>query len=96
MSPLNRRVADWLGDGLQNHLNGFDSRPYVQLTEIIVLNHIATAIIILELRNRVFDQIEDPEPQWDAVLSEMSGKQLLELGAVLQDIRLATPEPEEV
>jgi hypothetical protein len=89
-------VTEWLCDGLQNHRDGFDSRPYVQLTEIIILNHIETAIIILELRSRVFDQIDDPEPQWDAVLSEMSGKQLLELGAVLQDIRLATPEPEEV
>jgi len=62
----------------------------------MLLQNISTSIIILELRNRVFDQIEDPEPQWDALLSEMSGKRLLELGAVLQNIRLATPEPKEV
>jgi len=61
-----------------------------------MLTDISTAIIILELRRRVFDQIEDPEPQWDALLSEMSGKRLLELGAVLKSIRLATPEPKEV
>ena len=64
----------------------------------MLLPNVSTSIILLELRNRVFDQIEDPEPQYDACLSEMSGKRLLELGAVLQEISLAptTPEPEEV
>ena len=64
----------------------------------MLLPNVSTSIILLELRNRVFDQIDDPEPQYDACLSEMSGKRLLELGAVLQEIRLAptTPEPEEV
>ena len=61
-----------------------------------MLTNVSTAIILLELRNRVFDQIEDPEPQYDACLSKLSGKRLLELGAVLQNIRIATPEPEEV
>jgi hypothetical protein len=61
-----------------------------------MLNDVSTSIILLELRNRVFDQIEDPEPQYDALLSTMSGKHLLELGAALQDIRIATPEPKEV
>ena len=61
-----------------------------------MLTDVSTAIIILELRNRVFDQIEDPEPQYDVCLSKLSGKRLLELGAVLQNIRIATPEPEEV
>ena len=61
-----------------------------------MLNHVSTSIIILILRNRVLDHINDPEPQWDALLSEMSGKRLLELGEVLQSIRLAEPEPEEV
>jgi hypothetical protein len=61
-----------------------------------MLNNVSTAIILLELRNRVFDQIEDPEPQYDVCLSKLSGKHLLELGAALQDIRIATPEPKEV
>ena len=62
----------------------------------MLLQNISTSIIILELRNRVFDQIEDPEPQYDACLSKLSGKRLLELGAVLQDTPITTPEPEEV
>jgi hypothetical protein len=61
-----------------------------------MLNNVSTAIILLELRNRVFDQIEDPEPQYDVCLSKLSGKHLLELGAALQDIRITTPEPKEV
>ena len=59
-----------------------------------MLRDISTVVILMELRNRVFDQIEDPEPQYDALLSTLSGKRILELGAVLQSIR--TPEPEEV
>jgi hypothetical protein len=60
------------------------------------MNNISTSILIMELRNRVFDQIEDPEPQYDACLSELSGKRLLELGAVLQNTPITTPEPKEV
>ena len=61
-----------------------------------MLTNISTAIILMELRNRVFDQIEDPEPQYDALLSKLSGKRILELGAVLQEVPVTTPEPEEV
>ena len=61
-----------------------------------MLNDVSTSIILMELRNRVFDQIEDPEPQYDVCLSRLSGKRLLELGAVLQDTPITTPEPEEV
>jgi len=61
-----------------------------------MLNDVSTSIILLELRNRVFDQIEDPEPQYDACLSILSGRRLLELGAVLQDTPITTPEPKEV
>ena len=60
------------------------------------MRDISTSILVLELRNRVFDQIEDPEPQYDACLSNLSGKRLLELGAVLQDTPITTPEPKEV
>jgi hypothetical protein len=35
-----------------------------------MLNDVSTSIILIELRNRVFDQIEDPEPQYDVCLSE--------------------------
>jgi len=61
-----------------------------------MLNDISTAVILMELRNRVFDQIEDPEPQYDALLSNLSGKRILELGAVLQDTPITTPAPKEV
>lgn len=61
-----------------------------------MLRDVSTAIILMELRNRVFDQIEDPEPQYDALLSTLSGKRILELGAVLQEVPVTTPEPEEV
>ncbi len=61
-----------------------------------MLRDVSTAIILMELRNRVFDQIEDPEPQYDALLSKLSGKRILELGAVLQEVPVTTPEPEEV
>ena len=61
-----------------------------------MLNDISTAIILMELRNRVFDQIEDPEPQYDALLSNLSGKRILELGAVLQDVPTTNTEPKEV
>ena len=60
------------------------------------MRDISTSILVLELRNRVFDQIEDPEPQYDACLSNLSGKRLLELGAVLQDTPIITPAPKEV
>ena len=62
----------------------------------MLLPNVSTAVIILELRSRVFDQIEDPEPQYDACLSELSGKRLLELGAVLRDTPITTPAPKEV
>jgi hypothetical protein len=62
----------------------------------MLLHNISTAIILMELRNRVFDQIDDPEPQYDACLSNLSGKRLLELGAVLQDTPITTPAPKEV
>jgi hypothetical protein len=60
------------------------------------MRDISTSILVLELRNRVFDQIEDPEPQYDACLSNLSGRRLLELGAVLQDTPITTPAPKEV
>jgi len=62
----------------------------------MLLPNVSTAIIMLELRNRVFDQIDDPEPQYDACLSNLSGKRLLELGTVLQDTPITTPAPKEV
>ena len=61
-----------------------------------MLNDVSTAVIILELRSRVFDQIEDPEPQYDALLSNLSGKRILELGAVLQNVPVTNTVPKEV
>lgn len=59
-----------------------------------MLNNVSTAIIILELRNRINDQLSDPEPQYDGVLSELKRNDLLILDMALPSF--TTPEPEEV
>lgn len=59
-----------------------------------MLNNVSTAIIILELRNRINDQLSDPEPQYDGVLSELKHNDLLILDMALPSF--TTPEPEEV
>jgi hypothetical protein len=59
-----------------------------------MLNHISTAVIILELRQRITDQLKDPEPQYDGVLSELKRNDLLILDMALPTF--TTPEPEEV
>lgn len=61
-----------------------------------MLRDVSTAVIILELRNRVADQLDDPEPQYDAVLSNTSRLCLNELETALESVSLYTPEPEEV
>ena len=59
-----------------------------------MLNDISTAIILMELRNRINDQLKDPEPQYDGVLSELKHNDLLILDMALPTFK--TPEPEEV
>ena len=59
-----------------------------------MLNDISTAIIILELRQRINDQLKDPEPQYDGVLSELKHNDLLLLDMALPVFK--APEPEEV
>lgn len=59
-----------------------------------MLHNVSTAIILLELRSRINDQLKDPEPQYDGVLSEMKHNDLLLLDLALPNI--TTPEPEEV
>jgi len=59
-----------------------------------MLNHISTAVIILELRQRINDQLKDPEPQYDGVLSELKRNDLLILDMALPVF--TAPEPEEV
>ncbi len=62
----------------------------------MLLPNISTSILIMELRNRVEDRLNDPEPQYDAVLSNRPLRDLRELETVLESISLYTPEPEEV
>ena len=62
----------------------------------MLLPNISTSILIMELRNRVGDRLNDPEPQYDAVLSNRPLRDLRELETVLESISLYTPEPEEV
>jgi hypothetical protein len=59
-----------------------------------MLRDVSTAIILMELRNRINDQLSDPEPQYDGVLSEMERDDVLLLELILQ--KLKAPEPEEV
>jgi hypothetical protein len=44
----------------------------------MLLHNVSTAIILLELRNRIRDQINDPEPQYDAccLIAQASTKRL--------------------
>jgi hypothetical protein len=51
-----------------------------------MLNDVATAVIILELRHRVSDQLGDPEPKYDGVLSEMERDDVYLLELVLQKL----------
>lgn len=62
----------------------------------MLLPNISTSILIMELRNRVEDRLNDPEPQYDAVLSNRPLRDLRELETALESISLYTPEPEEV
>ena len=62
----------------------------------MLLPNISTSILIMELRNRVGDRLNDPEPQYDAVLSHRPLRDLRELETALESISLYTPEPEEV
>jgi hypothetical protein len=58
------------------------------------LPNVSTSILIMELRNRINDQLKDPEPQYDGVLSELKHNDLLILDLALPTF--TTPEPEEV
>ena len=58
------------------------------------LPNVSTSILIMELRNRINDQLKDPEPQYDGVLSELKHNDLLILDMALPVF--TTPEPEEV
>ena len=62
----------------------------------MLLPNISTSILIMELRNRVEDRLNDPEPQYDVVLSNRPLRDLRELETALESISLYTPEPEEV
>ena len=61
-----------------------------------MLNDVSTSIILLELMSRVRDQLNDPEPQYDLVLSNSSSRQLRELETAMESISIYEPEPEEV
>ena len=65
------------------------------------LHNVSTAIILMELRQRINDQLKDPEPQYDGVLSEMKNNDLLILDLALPIFTTLTSidvdaEPEEV
>ena len=57
-----------------------------------MLNNISTSIIIMELRNRINDQLKDPEPQYDVVLSKLKHNDLLILELALPVFTSSEPE----
>ena len=61
-----------------------------------MLSNISTSIIMIELLNRISDQLDDPEPQYDLVLSNSSRRELRELETALESIAIYEPKPEEV
>jgi hypothetical protein len=58
-----------------------------------MLPNVSTAVIIMELRNRVSDQLYDLEPKYDASLTGINAEFLTNLYHMLDTF---TPEPEEV
>lgn len=58
-----------------------------------MLNNVSTSIILMELRNRVSDQLYDLDPQYDASLTGINAEFLTNLHNMLDTF---TPEPEEV
>lgn len=58
----------------------------------MLLQNISTSIIILELRHRINDQLKDPEPQYDPVLSELKHNDLLILDLALPVINPSDTE----
>ena len=62
----------------------------------MLLSNVSTAVIILELMSRVRDQLDDPEPQYDLVLSNSTRRDLRELDVALESISIYEPKPEEV
>jgi hypothetical protein len=61
-----------------------------------MLHDVSTAIILLELMHRVRDQLDDPEPQYDLVLSNRTRRDLRELETALETVSIYEPKPEEV
>lgn len=60
-----------------------------------MFNDVSTSMLILELRNRVSDRLNDPEPQYDAVLSNRPLRDLRELETALESISLYQSDTEE-
>lgn len=62
-----------------------------------MLTDISTAIILLELRNRIGDYVYDPEPKYDVALSRLDNAKLKRLHTYLKNAtKQPIPEPEEV
>lgn len=61
-----------------------------------MLREVSTAIILMELRNRVGDYVYDPEPQYDAALEGQDKAYLKRLHTYLKSVIKHTQEPEEV
>ena len=62
-----------------------------------MLPNVSTAVIMMELRNRVGDFVYDPEPQYDVALDGLDVDMLKRLHTYLKfATKTPTPEPEEV
>jgi hypothetical protein len=62
-----------------------------------MLPNVSTAVIIMELRNRVGDFVYDPEPQYDVALDGLDVDMLKRLHTYLKAAtKTPSTEPEEV
>lgn len=56
------------------------------------MNDICTAVLVMELIKRVGDQLHDPEPQYDAMLTPLDRNQLLDVNYYLSNCIQTTGE----
>jgi len=56
------------------------------------MNEVSTAILVMELIKRVGDQLHDPEPQYDAMLTPLDRNQLLDVNYYLSLMIMTTGE----
>ena len=57
------------------------------ISKTIYLSEFPTDVLITELYNRLVDYMEDPEPQFDPTIEEMTKREILYLSGALVSAR---------